>query len=212
MPIARRQSLLQWAAERDGYLIEDDYDSEFRFTGRPIPSMQSVDHAGRVIYVNTFSRSLAPSFRLSYMVLPPPLLEVYRARLGFYSSTVPVMEQQTLARFLDEGYFESHVNRMRVFYRDQRDQVIRAIQASPLAGRCTIFRQDAGLHFLLRLETAHSDGELSALAQAQGIRLSFLSDYQQQPGAAQPHILVVNYPGVALAHLDKALEILAALN
>jgi GntR family transcriptional regulator/MocR family aminotransferase len=212
MPIARRQSLLQWAAERDGYLIEDDYDSEFRFTGRPIPSMQSVDHAGRVIYVNTFSRSLAPSFRLSYMVLPPPLLEVYRARLGFYSSTVPVMEQQTLARFLDEGYFESHVNRMRVFYRDRRDQVIRAIQTSPLAGRCTIFRQDAGLHFLLRLETAHSDSALSALAQARGIRLSFLSDYQQQPGAAQPHILVVNYPGVALAHLDKALEILAALN
>lgn len=99
-PIGRRQSLLRWAEAREGrYIIEDDYDSEFRFTLRPIPTLQSIDRAGRVIYVNTFSRTLAPSLRISYMVLPKSLTERYRAQLGFYSSTVPAMEQYTLARF-----------------------------------------------------------------------------------------------------------------
>ena len=120
-PILRRQALLRWAEEQRGYIIEDDYDSEFRFTGRPIPAMKSIDAAGRVIYMNTFSRSLAPSLRVSYMVLPPSLMEEYPRRLGFYSCTVPAMEQYTLASFLEEGYFESHVNRMRVFYRNRRD-------------------------------------------------------------------------------------------
>lgn len=131
-PILRRQALLRWAEEQRGYIIEDDYDSEFRFTGRPIPAMKSIDAAGRVIYMNTFSRSLAPSLRVSYMVLPPSLMEEYPRRLGFYSCTVPAMEQYTLASFLEEGYFESHVNRMRVFYRNRRDEVLAAIGQSPL--------------------------------------------------------------------------------
>ena len=130
-PIGRRQSLLRWAEAREGrYIIEDDYDSEFRFTLRPIPTLQSIDRAGRVIYVNTFSRTLAPSLRISYMVLPKSLTERYRAQLGFYSSTVPAMEQHTLARFLDEGYFEAHINRMRKSYRAQRDAVIDTILQS----------------------------------------------------------------------------------
>ena len=127
-PIARRQSLLRWAQKGEGrYIIEDDYDSEFRFTGRPIPTLQSIDRSGRVIYMNTFSRTLAPSLRISYMVLPPALLEDYHRRLGFYSCTVPAMEQYTLARFLSGGGFETHVNRMRVFYRGRRDQVLSAL-------------------------------------------------------------------------------------
>ena len=134
MPIARRQSLLRWAGAAPGrYLIEDDYDSEFRFTGRPIPTLRSIDQADRVIYMNTFSRSLAPSLRIAYMVLPRPLLEAYQARLGFYSCTVPAMEQYTLARFLEDGHFDAHVNRMRVFYRARRDAVLQAIEESPLA-------------------------------------------------------------------------------
>lgn len=211
-PITRRQRLLRWAARAEGrYLVEDDYDSEFRFTGRPIPTLQSIDRANRVIYMNTFSRSLAPSLRISYMVLPPPLLETYRRRLGFYSCTVPAMEQYTLARFLDEGRFDAHVNRMRLFYRAQRDAVLDAIRSSPLGGRCQVMCEDAGLHFLLRLETGREDGEFSRLARERNIRLSFLSDFQQTPGAAPPHILVVNYPGVDLAHLSRGMELLAEL-
>lgn len=211
-PIARRQSLLRWAAQVQGrYMIEDDYDSEFRFTGRPIPTLYSIDRSDRVIYMNTFSRSLAPSLRISYMVLPLPLLEAYRSRLGFYSCTVPAMEQYTLARFLEEGRFEAHVSRMRVFYRGLRDTVLATIRGGPLAGRCQVLGEDAGLHFLLRLDTSRKDQELSLLAGEQGIRLSFLSDYQRTPGSAPPHILVVNYPGVDLKNLSHAMELLAQL-
>ena len=192
MPIARRQSLLRWAEEEPGrYLIEDDYDSEFRFTGRPIPPLQNIDRAGRVIYMNTFSRSLAPSLRISYMVLPPALLERYQRTLGFYSCTVPAMEQYTLARFLSEGYFETHVNRMRGFYRGRRDQVLDALSRSPLAGRYQVRGEDAGLHFLLRLETERDDRSLARAAEERQIRLSFLSDY----GGGESHVLVVSYPG-----------------
>ena len=211
-PIRRRQGLLSWAErEPDRCIIEDDYDSEFRFTGRPIPTLQSIDHSGRVIYVNTFSRSLAPSLRISYMVLPRPLLETYRERLGFYSCTVPAMEQHTLARFLDEGYFESHINRMRVFYRGRRDAALEAIRSSPLAGRCRAMEEEAGLHFLLELDTARTDRELAAAAEEKGLRLSFLTDYQLQEGAARPHTLVIHYPGVEPERFSWALECLADL-
>ena len=208
MPIARRQSLLRWAEEEPGrYLIEDDYDSEFRFTGRPIPPLQNIDRAGRVIYMNTFSRSLAPSLRISYMVLPPALLERYQRTLGFYSCTVPAMEQYTLARFLSEGYFETHVNRMRGFYRGRRDQVLDALSRSPLAGRYQVRGEDAGLHFLLRLETERDDRSLAREAEERQIRLSFLSDY----GGGESHVLVVSYPGIELARLPEALAHLAEL-
>jgi len=211
-PIGRRQGLLRWAEERpERYIIEDDYDSEFRFTGCPIPTLKSIDRWDRVIYTNTFSRVLAPSLRIGYMVLPRTLVEDYQRKLGFYACTVPAMEQYTLAHFLNEGHFESHVNRMRAFYRGRRDAVLEAIQRSALAERCQALRENAGLHFVLRLDTGRPDGELARLAEARGIRLSFLTDYQQEEGSAPPHTLVVNYPGVDLEHLGQALEILAEL-
>ena len=114
MPIKRRQELLRWAEEQEGrWILEDDYDSEFRFTGLPIPALQSIDQADRVIYLNTFSRALAPSLRISFLVLPPTLLDRYHLRLGFYSSTVPALEQHVLARFLAGGHYEQHLSRMR---------------------------------------------------------------------------------------------------
>ena len=206
-PIGRRQALLRWAEKAGGIIIEDDYDSEFRFTGRPIPTLQSIDRSGRVIYMNTFSRTLAPSLRISYMVLPPALLEDYHRRLGFYSCTVPAMEQYTLARFLSGGGFETHVNRMRVFYRGRRDRVLSALEESPLKGRYAVRGEDAGLHFLVGLDTRRSDRELARLAQEAGIRLSFLTDY----GGGEEHWLVVNYPGADLERLPQALERLAVL-
>ena len=209
-PIARRQGMLRWA-EDGRYIIEDDYDSEFRFTGRPIPTLQSIDRAGRVVYVNTFSRSLAPSLRIGYMVLPQPLLEEYREKLGFYSCTVPAIEQYTLAAFLEEGRFDAHISRMRVFYRGQRDRIIQAIQASPLGGRCRVLREDAGLHFLLELDTDLEDAVLSRRAAERGVRLSFLTDFQRTPGRAGAHTLVVNYPGLDPERLSRGLERVAAL-
>ncbi len=211
-PIARRQSLLRWAEQGPNrYIIEDDYDSEFRFTGRPIPTLKSIDGAGKVIYMNTFSRSLAPSLRISYMVLPQDLLEPYRKKLGFYSCTVPAIEQYTLASFLDEGYFDSHINRMRVRYRSQRDKVMAAIQESALGDRAQVVRENAGLHFLVKLDTRLGDVQLARRAEEQGIRLSFLTDYQRVPNAAALHTLVVHYPKIDLDAFRKALEVLAEL-
>lgn len=211
-PIARRQGILRWAESREGrYVIEDDYDSEFRFTGRPIPTLKSIDRAGRVIYVNTFSRSLAPSLRISYMVLPPALLARYRSRLGFYSCTVPSIEQYTLAAFLDEGRFDAHLSRMRLFYRGQRDRVTEVIRTSPLGPRSRVLREDAGLHFLLELDTGVEDAVLARAAADRGIRLSFLTDFQRAPGRASPHTLIIHYPGLDPEGLAWGLEKLAEL-
>lgn len=211
MPVGRRQSLLRWAGEgEERYIIEDDYDSEFRFTGRPIPSISSIGGEDRVIYMNTFSRSLAPSLRISYMVLPQSLLARYKERLGFYSCTVPAIEQYTLARFLEDGHFESHVNRMRVYYRNRRDAVIAAVEKSDINNCCSVIGAEAGLHFLLKLNTEKSDQSLFEHAEAQGIRLSFLSEYQKL-NREDTHTLVVNYPGVDLEHLECALKVLGEL-
>lgn len=211
-PIARRQALLHWAAgEEKRYIVEDDYDSEFRFTGRPIPSLQSIDRAERVIYLNTFSRALAPSLRISYMVLPPALLERYRRRLGFYACTVPAMEQYTLARFLSEGYFEQHINRARSLCRIRRDRVIAAFANSPLSRQCHILGADAGLHFLVRLDTRRRDQDLDQMARAQGLHLSLLFHYCTVPSQNWAHHLVVNYLGVKLEQLPEALERLSRL-
>lgn len=209
-PIVRRQGLLRWAEERKNrYIIEDDYDSEFRFTGRPIPSLQSIDTHDCVLYMNTFSRTLAPSLRIGYMVLPLSLMEAYQEKLGFYSCTVPVIEQYTLAKFLDDGYFESHVNRMRVFYRGRRDEVIETIRSSAIGKRCQIHGEDAGLHFIVSLETGRDDQWLAEQCEKHRIRLSFLSEYGYGPGAAAPHNLVVNYPGISLEYFSQALDFLA---
>ena len=211
-PAGRRQALLRWAAQGgDRYLIEDDYDSEFRFTGLPIPALQSIDQADRVIYLNTFSRALAPSLRISYLVLPPTLLDRYHQRLGFYSSTVPALEQYTLASFLSEGRFEQHLSRARNRYRALRDQVLEALEASGLAGRAQISGADAGLHFLVRLETERGDQELTQLARARGIRLSFLSEFCASPGPEHQHFLVISYPGIQMERLPQTLRELAAL-
>ncbi len=208
-PIRRRQELLRWAEERDGVVIEDDYDSELRFTGRPIPPLQSIDRGGRVTYLNTFSQTIAPSMRMGFVVLPPRLLEQYRQKLGFYACTVPATEQFVLARFLEQGYYERHLARMRTEYRSRRAAVLEAFRRSPFASRVHIAEQGAGLHFLLRLDTDRSDKELDERARAMGVRLGFLSEYTQRKTAEYDHTLVVNYAGLERAQLPQAMKLLA---
>ena len=212
MPIARRQELLRWAQERpERIILEDDYDSEFRFVGRPIPTLFSIDGGEQVVYLNTFSKTIAPSIRISFMVLPRHLLADFRERLGFFACTVSAFEQYTLARFLSDGYYEKHLSRMRKHYRQKRDAVIAAVRQSPLAPHATITEEDAGLHFLLRLDGAPPDEVLRREAEARGIRLAMLSDYYQRPGEVPQHVLVVNYTGIDLERLPAALERLAEL-
>ena len=210
-PIGRRQALLRWAERTAGYIIEDDYDSEFRFTGRPIPTLQSIDTAGRVVYMNTFSQTISPSMRVGFMVLPSKLLEQYRRDLDFYSCTVPALDQHVLARFLDRGHHEQHLSRMRKEYRTRRDAVLAAFRSSPFRDRIAISEQGAGLHFLLKLDTSEDDGVLRDRAAAKGVRLGFLSEYAAIPSPAYAHTLVVNYAGLDPAALGPAMELLAEI-
>lgn len=206
-PIARRQALLRWAEERDGIIIEDDYDSEFRFTGRPIPTLQSIDTRGRVVYMNTFSQTISPSMRVGFMVLPPRLLERCRRELGFYASTVPALEQQVLARFLESGGYEQHLSRTRKKYRLLRAAVLERFRRCPFAASLT--DRGAGLHFLLRLNTDESDEALRRRAEGLGVRLGFLSEYAMVPDPAYDHTLVVNYAGLSGSRLDEAEALLS---
>lgn len=207
MPVQRRKQLLAWAKESEKrYIIEDDYDCEFRFDGMPIPTLQSIDKEDKVIYLNTFSKSLTPSIRISYMVLPNPLLTLYREKLSFYACTVPTFEQYTLAAFLSKGYFEKHINRMRNHYRTQRNKVIGELKQSPLWEKVTISEEDAGLHFLMRMKTEKKDADTMAELQKKGIRIKCLSDYSAYENKSYEHIFVINYTGLEIDKLRQVFQ------
>lgn len=210
-PVSKRYELLGWAARaahNQRYIIEDDYDSEFRLMGRPIPSLQSIDVMERVIYMNSFSKSLTSTIRISYMILPPHLMERYNRLLSFYACTVSTFEQYTLTRFISEGYFEKHINRMRNYYRSVRDVLVSSIKNSSIASICTIMEEDAGLHFLLKIDTALTDTEIKIRAKKKGILVSCLSDYYHTPEDAQQHILIINYSGLDETAVTSAVEAL----
>lgn len=204
MPLHRRQSLLAWARE-GRWIIEDDYDSEFRFDGHPLPTLSSLDGGHRVIYINSFSKTLAPSLRMGYLVLPPELMEVFQRKLGFYGCTVPSFEQYTLARFLSRGHFEKHLNRMRKCYKSRRNAVISLLQQSKFAHRLTILEENAGLHFLVKVDTELTDQELTGFLSQVGIRVEALSQYCFQDRTDR-HILVVNYSGIREEQMGEAIR------
>lgn len=212
-PRERRMELLRWAySQSDRYIIEDDYDSEFRFSAHPMPAMQSMDSQGRVIYMNTFSKTLAPSIRISYMVLPPELMARFQAKLGFYSCTVPSFEQYTLTHFLREGHFEKHLNRMRKAYKSIRNAVAAALLESPYAGRITLLEQDAGLHFLLKLGGSLSEAEVVYEWEKAGVRVRTLgSYYHDDVPQDSKNCLVINYSGLGKGQIQILSQILQSL-
>lgn len=207
MPITRRAELLNWAMENDNrYIIEDDYDSEFRFSGRPIPALQSLDKYNKVIYMNTFAKSLAPSFRISYMVLPIKLLECYLNNLLFYSSTVPVIEQLTLAKFIEKGYFERHISRMRNIYKLRRDFLINEINNSNLGKICEIKGQDSGLHLLIKINNHMNEKALIKSAIENNVRVYGLSEYYFGNIKKYPHnTVIMGYSGMDLSEIKQAI-------
>ena len=200
MPAGRRAELLHWAARRPGerYIIEDDYDSEFRFDTRPLPSLQGMAGAdGPVVYLSTCSRSLAPSIRIAYMVLPEHLLPAWREKYRLYSGTVSRFEQQTLARFITEGYFTRHLARERVAYKARRDALAAALNAAFAPGELTLAGLHTGLHLLAKLKDPPPDAALRRAAEAQGIRLGLLSDYDLTGNAPSAGTLVLGYGSLA---------------
>ena len=176
MPMKRRMQLLAWASRENGrYLIEDDYDSEFRYKGRPIPALQGMDDSQKVIYMGTFSRSIAPAIRVGFMVLPEPLLALYREKAGFYASTVSRVDQNILTHFIIEGYYERHLNRMRSVYRGKHDTLLAGLRE--LEPYFEIGGEYAGIHVLLTDKKGISEKKLTETAAQAGVKVYGMSDF-----------------------------------
>lgn len=208
MPVRRRQELLSWAGEEPGrYLIEDDYDSEFRYKGKPIPALQGMDQNGRVIYMGTFSKAIAPAIRVGYMVLPESLLSVYLEKGRFYSSTVSRVDQRILANFISGGYFERHLNRMREIYKGKHDVLLGELK--PLEKRFEITGEFAGLHVLLRDKKKETEQSLLEKAAKNRVRVYELSGfYMEEAQAKETSTIVLGYAGLTEEKIRKGVELL----
>lgn len=208
MPVGRRQELLHWAKEREErYLIEDDYDSEFRYKGKPIPALQGMDRMGRVIYLGTFSKCIAPAIRVSYLVLPPELLRRYREKAGFYASTVSRIDQNILYQFLVQGHFERHLNRMRAIYKAKHDALLAAIR--PLEQEFMIRGEHAGIHILLTHRKNWTEEQLIQMAASVGVRVYGLSGYDIRPEhTRRPSTVVLGYASLSEAEIRLGTELL----
>ncbi|MEK1830276.1 PLP-dependent aminotransferase family protein [Priestia megaterium] len=159
MPISRRMELIEWARQENGFIIEDDYDGEFRYEGKPIPSLQGLDNKGRVIYMGTFSKSLIPSIHLSYMVLPSTLLTRYKANFTVYQQTVSRIHQHSLMLFMESGGWERHINKLRNVYKKKHSALLNAIK-NIMDEHVKIIGAGAGLHILLEPNNKMSEKEL----------------------------------------------------
>lgn len=208
MPVKRRQELLAWANESPGrYLIEDDYDSEFRYKGKPIPALQGMDTEGHVIYMGTFSRAIAPSIRVGYLVLPKRLLAKYREQARFYSSTVSRVDQKILTYFVNGGYFERHLNRMREIYKGKHDQLLAALR--PLEEAFEIRGEFAGLHVLLTSKTGESEKAIVEAAASVGVHVYGLSGfYIQNRRNLETHTVVLGYAKLDEKEILEGAELL----
>ena len=226
MPIKRRLELFEWANRaRKRYIIEDDYDSEFRYSGRLIMPLFADDASDKVIYLNAFSKTMVPSLRISYMVLPPKLLARYVDTMSFYSCTVSSFEQYALARFIDEGHLERHINRTRNFYRRQREAVLREIAQSPLAEISHVEERNAGTHFLLYVRTSLAHDQVRQRGAEQGLNISLFNDYLLRDGDGLSErttkrfekysngetALVLNYAGIEPDRLSETVRRLACV-
>ena len=207
MPIKRRMELLRWAAEEEErYIIEDDYDSEFRYKGKPIPALQGFDREDKVIYIGTFSRSIAPSIRISYLVLPKNLLKVYNEKSRFLSSTVSRVDQLIIQQFIERGYYERHLNKMRALYKNRHDIMVNELK--PLLKYCSISGENAGVHLLLTFIEGKEEKVLIQKAKEQGIKVYGLSAYDIKKKEKEQAVILLGYANMSEEKIIQAIHAL----
>ena len=203
----RRAQLLKWAAQKQSrYIIEDDYDSEFRYIGKPIPALQGLDKGDRVIYMSTFSKSFMPSLRVAYFVLPLSLLPKYREVFSYYSATVPRFDQHLLANFMRDGHFSKHLNRMRKIYRKKHDKLIAILSGHYPAVR--VSGDSAGMHVLLSVPHTETEKELLAHARRERLHIQPLTRYMMKPVAYEHPTFILGFGGIPIKDLEEALHAL----
>lgn len=207
MPIGRRMELLKWAGEKEGrYLIEDDYDSEFRFKGKPVPSLQASDRAGKVIYIGTFSKAIAPGIRIGYMVLPLPLLRIYEENCSFYSTTVSRIDQKILHEFIEKGHFERHLNRMRKLYREKHDLLLGELKSMEHA--FAISGEAAGLHVLLQSRQGMGEEEMLQRAAGEQVKVYGMSSFcvGEAPTNWNSDTVILGYASLSREQMIEGVE------
>ncbi len=208
MPVSRRLELIEWAKTHGGTIIEDDYDSEFRYEGRPIPSLHSLDHHGNTVYLGTFSKSLMPSVRIGYLVLPDKLMDVYRRRGHHYKQTASRMDQHTLTMFMQSGEWARHLNRMRNLYKKRYTALHTAIR-SHMGTRIRVIGASSGLHLLLEPNNGMTEQELIASAEQAGVGVYPVEEfYMNQPEQAPARVLL-GYAGISEEEIGEGIKRLA---
>lgn len=208
MSLARRLDLLQWASNHQAWIIEDDYDGEFRYEGQPLATLQSLDRHQRVMYIGSFSKVLAPALRLGYLVVPPDLVEAFTLAKATSDRHTPLLMQAVLARFIEDGQFGRHLRRMRKLCHDRQLALLDALSVH-LASWLTFHPDPAGLHLVASLNTPHDDTIVAEKAAEHNIRVGALSRYAIQTSV--PPSLIFGYASFTPKEMDLAAQQLAHL-
>lgn len=208
MPIKRRLELLNWASSSEyRYIIEDDHDSEFRYKGKPIPALQGLDAGGKVIYLGTFSRAIAPGIRIAYMVLPNDLLKIYQSRFSYYSSTVSRVDQSILTTFIEDGYFERHLNKMRKIYKNKHDLLINSLKI--FGDKIEILGENAGLHLVIKMHFNLTESEIIQIAKKNNIKLYGLNEYYiKEPEESYVPTILLGYANMTETEITNGIWLL----
>jgi GntR family transcriptional regulator / MocR family aminotransferase len=201
----RRTQLLHWAAKLENrFIIEDDYDSEFRYTGKPIPALQGMDQNNKVIYLSTFTKSLMPSLRVAYFVLPSTLLKKYKETFSYYSATVPRFDQHIVASFMRDGHFSKHLNRMRKIYRKKLDKLTHIFKIN--YPEVIITGDQAGMHILISLPLPKSEDSLKKVAAESSIAIYPVSDYLLKPIEYKYPTFLLGFGGIPLEKIEDGIH------
>ncbi|MDX9871247.1 MAG: PLP-dependent aminotransferase family protein [Clostridia bacterium] len=207
MPVTKRSQLLKWAHDSGAVIIEDDYDSELRYFGRPIPSLQGMSSGSRVFYLGSFSKILIPSLRISYMVIPPEYLPVLQHTLPKYNQTSSAIEQIALAAFIKEGWLEKHIKRLRKLYAGKNQLMVDAIRSS-MGDKVSVQGKESGISLLLEIKTGLTSAQLVELAAQAGIKVTPVSHYYLDASAGNFPQILLSYAGIRKEDIIPAITLL----
>ncbi len=208
MPVANRLRLIEWAEAGENFILEDDYDSELRYSGKPIPSLQGLRPHGNIIYLGSFSKVLSPALRVSYLVLPRSLLANYRSLFKYHFSSVSQLEQRTLAKFMEQGHWERHIRRMRSTYKKKHDAILRAIKEH-FGSLAVVDGHGAGLHVILQIPGATcSEAEIIRRAEQKGIYL-FPFSWTCASAESDTTKLMLGFGGLTINEIEEGIVLLA---
>lgn len=212
MSIAKRLKLLQWAKQTGGVILENDYDGEFRYNVKPTPSLQGLDQDGTVVYIGNFSKSFSPAVRMNYLVLPDSLLSLYHQRFTIYTCPVPRLQQRTLQLFMQKGFWDKHIRRMRKIYEKKHQCLLDAIHCH-FADRATVLAQSAGLHILLEMDSDRTSEELAELAAQAGIKVYTITHTWMHKASNRSHRprILLGFGGLSAAEIEEGIRILSEI-